>query len=599
MFPRSSPGHPAASRKLDLLHPSRISLGSGLLRQRFQRNRDRLYDLSTDSLLKRYRERAGQPAPGAYLSTWDEGRGICGGGGEFLGHWLSAAAHICAVGEDADLRAKLDEVIAGLEVCADADGYVSTAAEGDFERYTHNFYRLDKLIGGLLDAYYLTERSSLLHMATGSANRFWTYLEGLTIEQVEERLTTVWKDEAYGALENMNRLYELTGDARYLAFASKLEIRPLRDRLAAGDDALYDLHSYSHDLLFLGYGRTYENTAQGAYLDAMRNAWDMIAARTYVTGGNGDGYPPMRQEAWRNVGEMPLAPLTQETCGSYAWMKHSAYLLMHTAEVRYADMLERTLYNHLLPSQGPGRGDWAYWLPMHDHAQMIFGYCWNDPNFTLDGELCGMYYCCDGTGTRAMAEFPTWAALQDERGLFVSLYTSGRLRWEQDDQSLTFEVETSYPWKPEIVLTASAAPPTPMALRLRIPGWVREPVLLQVNGEDADVPTEPGTWATLTRTWQDGDQVRLVLPMTLHQEQLQGDEARVALLYGPLVLAAMVGFLTEPVWPDRPEQAAEWLTPSMAEPLAFLAPNRHMHWRPLFTVTCEPYSVYLQLPPTC
>ncbi len=579
------------SRRFDLLPSGQATITGGLLRDRFERNRHRLAGLPDDGLLKRYRERAGRAAPGRYLSVWDEGRGICGGGGEFLGHWLSAASYIAAWDGDPCLRAKLEGVLAELKLCADHDGYVATAIPVDFERYTHNYYRFDKLLGGLLDAYELTGDADILHMATGTADRFQAHLNTLSLVEVAERLTNVWNDEAYGALENLVRLYELTGRAQYVDMASKLEIRPLRDDLAAGRDVIAELHSYSHTLLFIGYVRMYEATGDEPYLKAALNVWEMICRRMYVTGGNGDGYQG-RQEAWRGPDQLPLHHQTQETCGSYAWIKLCGYLFRQTGDSRYLDALERTLLNHILVSQGPGRGDWAYWLPLQDRAQMIFGYCWNDPNFCLDGELCGQYYCCDGTGSRALAELPRWLFLQDRRGLAVSLYAPSSARWQGPGGPVEVQVATGYPRSGRVELTVRVTHPCRMDLRLRLPSWLRQAPSIRVNGDEVGSPREPARLASIDRVWADGDQVVLTLPLPLYCEPLRGDASRVALLYGPLVLAGLLSPNTDLHLPGDPHNPTSWLSPVADEPATFMVPGHRLHFRPLFTLSCEPYNVY-------
>lgn len=584
--------------KVGFVEPGQFSLGEGLLRERFDYNRIRIASLSTDGLLKRYRERKGLPAPGRYLSAWDQGKGICGAGGEYLGHWLSAASIICAWDRDASLYSRLEAVVAALKDCADSDGYVSTTAiPEDFQRYTHNFYRFDKLLGGLLDSYAVTHDGDLLHLATGTANRFQVYLDTLTSEQVADRLTSVWKDEAHGMLDNLVWLYEMTGEKKYLDFAHRLEVRSLRNALVADQDVLTGRHAYSHTLLFCGYVRMYEITRDTSYLTAAMRAWEMIEKRTYVTGGSGDGCGPAHYEgeAWRRPYELPLNHQTQETCQSYAWMRLCVYLFRHTGDVKMLDMLERTLYNHILSCQNPWCGDWAYWLPLDDRARKIFGYCWNDPNFRLDGQLCGKFYCCDGTGTRALAEMTRWVFLCDQEGLLVNLYVNAQTVWQAvDGKSVLVVVQTDYPFSEDIQFRVSAPFPTRMKLRFRIPMWLSEKALLQVNNEAVHIPMHPGSLASLDRVWVGTEHVHLRLPFSLRFEELKGDPSRVALVYGPLVLAGVLSRDTEVRLPGTPEEMGAWLSPVPDQPGVFTA-GTHLHFRPLMSVTCEPYNVYFPL----
>jgi DUF1680 family protein len=51
------------------------------------------------------------------------------------------------------------------------------------------------------------------------------------------------------------------------------------------------------------------------------------------------------------------------------------------------------------------------------------------------------------------------------------------------------------------------------------------------------VPTKPGSWATIDRTWNAGDRVTIQIPMRLHLVPIDRQHPqRVALMYGPVVL---------------------------------------------------------------
>jgi len=87
-----------------------------------------------------------------------------------------------------------------------------------------------------------------------------------------------------------------------------------------------------------------------------------------------------------------------------------------------------------------------------------------------------------------------------------------------------------------------------MPLRLRIPYWATSGASVKINGRPVEATASPGSYLTLTRTWETGDRVELELPMSLHIEKMPDDPSMQAVLYGPLVLAGDLG--SEGLSPD-------------------------------------------------
>ena len=87
----------------------------------------------------------------------------------------------------------------------------------------------------------------------------------------------------------------------------------------------------------------------------------------------------------------------------------------------------------------------------------------------------------------------------------------------------------------------TAARPDPLAIRLRIPGWLRSAPSVRLNGKPLDASAAPGSYLMLNRAWKAGDRIEMELPMHLHAQAMPDDPAMQAFLYGPLVLAGDLG----------------------------------------------------------
>ena len=69
-----------------------------------------------------------------------------------------------------------------------------------------------------------------------------------------------------------------------------------------------------------------------------------------------------------------------------------------------------------------------------------------------------------------------------------------------------------------------------------MPGWSHG-ASVEVNGARIEVSCQPGTWATIARTWNPGDRVKIQIPMQLTLEPIDKQYPnRVAATYGPVVL---------------------------------------------------------------
>jgi DUF1680 family protein len=127
-----------------------------------------------------------------------------------------------------------------------------------------------------------------------------------------------------------------------------------------------------------------------------------------------------------------------------------------------------------------------------------------------------------------------------DNSLFVNLFIPSELSWPE--KNLTVRQETKFPESDTIGLVIGTIDQTPVrfALKIRWPSWA-EKISVRVNGEKQKISGKPGSYVTIDREWEDGAGVEIQLPMKLHTEPLPGTTNIVALLYGPIVLAAELG----------------------------------------------------------
>ncbi len=151
--------------------------------------------------------------------------------------------------------------------------------------------------------------------------------------------------------------------------------------------------------------------------------------------------------------------------------------------------------------------------------------------------------CCSGTLPQVAADYHVMIYFRDPRGLCVNLYLPSGVQWTTDDAAqLSLTQSGDYPNDGRVHLQLRASRSALFRLHLRIPSWANtgaEPASIFVNGTPV-APNINAGFATIERTWKDGDQVELTLPMPLRLEAIDREHPdTVALMRGPLVLFAL------------------------------------------------------------
>ena len=217
-------------------------------------------------------------------------------------------------------------------------------------------------------------------------------------------------------------------------------------------------------------------------------------------------------------------------------LKLTRHLFSWDAAAKYADFYERALYNHILASQDPRTGMMAYHIPVYGGWFMPY----NTPNDSA--------WCCTGTGFENHAKYADSIYWHEADGLLVNLFIPSELNWRE--KSLTVRQETRYPEEDTTRLELRCKHPQAMSLRIRYPGWADRGMKITVNGEPYTHDAKPGSFVSISRTWNTGDHVEAKLPMSLRLAPMPDNPNRAAICYGPIVLAGELG--NEGITPPMP-----------------------------------------------
>ncbi len=454
--------------------------------------------------------------------------------------WLEAAAWEARRGVEAGVAEFSAEIIALLGRAQEPDGYLQSyfQVKRPGERYVdlawgHDLYCAGHLIQAAIARARVLGKDDLLEIALGF------------VESISAELGPAGRREGIGGHPEIEmalvELYRHTGDARHLELAELLIERRGRSLLAGGrygsaywqDDTpvrgatTARGHAVRQLYLLCGVVDTYLETGDQELLAAAERQWlDLVQRKTYLTGGQGARHT---DESVGDAWELPPDRAYCETCAAIGSIMLSWRLLLATGRARYADLIERTLFNGFLSGVSLDGEGYRYVNPLqvrHDRA----GVAGDQGPYFSRWFRCA---CCPPNVMRLFATLEHYACARRDDGLALHQYVAG----EFGDDTLQIRVETAYPASGTIEITIQCAPETESAIALRIPHWA-ERTSIVLNGEHEPVVCEEG-WTVLRRRWEHGDRITLELPVAVRttraDERVDAVRASVALERGPLV----------------------------------------------------------------
>ena len=511
-----------------------------------ERNRAYLHRLQPDRLLHNFRKYAGLEPKAEIYGGWESDTIA----GHTLGHYLTALVLTWQQTGDPEMKRRADYIVDEL---AEAQakrgtGYVGalqrkrkdgTVVDGeeifrevmkgeiksggfDLNGSWSPLYTVHKLFAGLLDVHDGWGNAKALTVVEGLGGYFERMFAALTPEQVQDVLNC-----EYGGLnESYAEMYARTGNPRWLKMARLIYDNRVLDPLMKGEDRLANFHANTQVPKLIGLARIHEVTGgDQPRAQAARFFWDRVTQHhSYVIGGNADReYFSEPDTIAQHITEQ-----TCEHCNTYNMLKLTRQLWSWQPEGALFDFYERAHLNHVMSAQDPATGGFTYMTPLMTGVERGFS--------TVDDDA---FWCCVGSGMESHAkhgESIFWEG--DDGTFFVNLYIPADARWDARKAAVT--LDTRYPFEPVSTLTFNRVKGGRFPVALRIPGWANGKATVTVNGEATTPRIERG-YAIVDRRWKSGDAVAITLPLDLRIEATPGDTQTVAVVRGPLVLAADLG----------------------------------------------------------
>ncbi|MDR3184322.1 MAG: glycoside hydrolase family 127 protein [Prevotellaceae bacterium] len=355
--------------------------------------------------------------------------------------------------------------------------------------------------------------------------------------------------ESSTLLEPFVRLYRITGEQRYLNFATYI----IEAGGAKGSDLFQQAYdnveprnmglpypkAYEMTSLFEGAAEYYRITGDQRIKQSILNYFKNIKEKEITIIGNGGGRTG--GEEWNSMASEQSNPdITRmmETCIGVTWIKFCSQILRLTSDASSVDKIEKYIYNGLLGAMKPTGDGFSY-------VNLLNGKKMNDPGWGWhfddghDGKL--HVTCCNLNGPMGLAYIPYIAVTGSKEGPVINLYNAATVDMTSPagQNPLKLAIETDYPQSDKVLIKVSPDHPETFTLKLRIPSW-SENTSVKVNGKKQTVTA--GAYADITRQWKPGDRVEIVFDMKCrvldspHGTNRNGDNMQ-AVTWGPIVLA--------------------------------------------------------------
>ncbi len=478
---------------------------------------------------------------------------------------IEGASYSLQTYPDKGLVNYIDSILNIVGKAQEKDGYLYTARTmnpkhphewaGDkrwskVEDLSHEFYNLGHMVEGAVAHYQATGSRKFLDIAC-------RYADCVCREIGTKPGQTCVVPGHQIAEMALCKLYVLTGEKRYLDQAKffldyrgkttiKTEYSQSHKPVVEQDEAVG--HAVRAAYMYSGMADVAALTGDKSYINAIDNIWsNIVAKKLYITGGIGS---TSNGEAFGKNYELPNMSAYCETCAAIGNVYVNYRLFLLHGESKYYDVLERSLYNGLISGVSLDGGGFFYPNPLESMGQHQ-----RQPWFG-----CA---CCPSNIARFIPSLPGYVYAVNNRDVYVNLFMSNTSQLSVAGKGVTLEQTTEYPWNGEIAIKVAANKAGQFAMKIRIPGWVKNQVVpsdlyeysdnfrpkysVEVNGVKMEGKLTADGYFTIDRKWKKGDVVSVhfdMEPRTVRaNNNVEADRGMVAIERGPIVYCAE--------WPDN------------------------------------------------
>ncbi|MFC0472461.1 glycoside hydrolase family 127 protein [Halalkalibacter kiskunsagensis] len=476
--------------------------------------------------------------------------------------WMETVGFALAVENDEKWEQVMDDVIDLLEQAQESDGYLNTffSVNHPDKKWTnlkddHELYCAGHLIEAATAYYEATGKEKVIKIVSRLVDHIISVLgpeDGKKrgypghpeIELALMKLYRVTNDQKY--LDLCKFFIEERGQKDPHYFDVEAAEREGRDRWGfinydyfqahqpIREQTTAEGHSVRAVYLYSGIADLAAELQDEQLLDVSRKLWEnTVNKRMYVTGGIGSS---AHQERFTVDYDLPNDRAYTETCAAIALIFWAQRMVQIDGDGKYADIMERALYNGALSGISLDGKSYFYVNPLE-----VWPHTANHREDMKTVKTTRQQWfgcsCCPPNIARLLASLGQYIYSSNEHEAYVHLYIGGETQFTLNDHNISLKQETNYPWEGNVNITISTEQLSIFTLAVRIPGWCKDSTIM-VNEEKTTYTVEKG-YAKIQREWKQGDQVNLNFEMPVEvvrsHPEVRENAGKVALQRGPIV----------------------------------------------------------------
>ncbi|MDD8017217.1 MAG: glycoside hydrolase family 127 protein [Bacteroidota bacterium] len=448
--------------------------------------------------------------------------------GEHIGKYLEAASNVWKYTHDARLKKQMDRMMYTLINTQLEDGYLGTYSPDEYwtswDVWSHKYN-----LYGLLGYYTTTGYQPALEACKKIGDLLCKTFGNKPGQRDIIDAGTHIGMAATSVLDPMVELYKYTGEKKYLdfcyyitdAYEQKNGPKIISSLMETGQvNKVANGKAYEMLSNIVGLVNLYSVTGDEKFLKPALNAWqDITTKRLYITGST---------SSWEHFQGDEVLPAAEkdhvgEGCVTVTWIQLNHKLLTATGEPKFAEQIEKSVYNHLLAAENPENGCVSYYTPLMDKKPYI-----------------GTISCCTSSVPRGIAMIPyfTFGNVKEIPTLMMyepATYTETITTTDKKNITLSVQVSGSFPESGDVTLTVNTSKTASFSIALRVPSWCTS-FIAKVGGEE--FKGTPNQYLTIARTWKPKEKIKISFDMTI--QTIAGGKSypdEIAFQRGPQVLA--------------------------------------------------------------
>lgn len=456
--------------------------------------------------------------------------------------WLESVAYIINKNPDPELEAKVEEIIDKIEAHQEPDGYfniyftVVDPASRFKNRQWHELYCAGHLIEAAVAYYEATGKDRFINIMK-------KYVD-LIRETFIARKNPVYLTPGHEEIElALIKLWKVTGEKKYLELSAYfIDTRGTPEdvwecpwgytkfsgqaHLPVREQKTAEGHSVRAGYLFSAMADNAWARGDETLFDACKTLFKNITERRmYITGGVGS---TNHSEAFTIDWDLSNKGAYAETCAAIALAMFSDRMLNLEADSRYADTVERVMYNGFLAGLSLDGEKFFYTNPLKltlwdrgRHPSMS-----KDPDYLPIPERVRVFNCscCPPNVTRFIASLGGLLYSASDDTVFVHQYAGSTANFQLNEKAVTVTQTTQYPLDGKVLILITGAKGKKLAVRL--PGWCANPVMKEthtiengyayfdISSDDAavelDFPMEPIAYEANTHVTEDAGRIAVM-----------------------------------------------------------------------------------------